>query len=150
MKKLVFLLLTAGFFALQACAPKDADIQKDVDTAIATVGGVTASVNEGVVTLSGTVATEDAKMGAETAAKEVKGVKSVSNNIQVVPPVIASVDALTEGLKTVLAPFPGVMGTVQDSVITLTGEVMKADVQKVIQAAQSLRPKKVENQLTIK
>ncbi len=150
MKKLLFLGLTVGLFALQACSPKDADIQKDVDTAIATVSGVTASVNEGVVTLSGTVATEDAKIAAETAAEEVKGVKSISNNIEVVPPVIESVDALTEGLKTALAAFPGVTGTVKDSVITLTGEIKRADLQKVIRATQALKPKKVENQLTIK
>lgn len=150
MKKLLFLVFTAGLFALQACSPKDADIQKGVDTAIAAVGGVSASVTEGVVTLSGTVATEDAKMAAETSAKEVKGVKSVSNNIQVVPPIIASVDALTEGVKTALAPFPGAIGTVKDSVIILTGEIKRADLQKVIKAAQALKPKKVDNQLTIK
>jgi osmotically-inducible protein OsmY len=150
MKKLFVLVLTTGLFSLQACSPKDADIQKGVETAIASVSGVSASVTEGVVTLTGTVATDDARMAAETAAKAVKGVKSISNNIEVVPPIIASIDALTEGLKTALAPYSGVTGTVKDSVVILTGEIQRADLQKVIQAVQALRPKKVENQLTIK
>jgi osmotically-inducible protein OsmY len=150
MKKLIIVLLAAGLFAIQACKPKDADIQKGVETAIASVNGVSSNVLDGVVTLTGTVASEDAKAAAETAAKAVKGVKSISNNIQVVAPVIASIDALTEGLKTALAAFTGVTGTVKDSVVTLTGEIKRADLQKVMQAVQALRPKKVENQLTIK
>jgi osmotically-inducible protein OsmY len=150
MKKFILVLLAAGLFVVQACKPKDADIQKGVETAIAAVNGVSSSVSDGVVTLSGTVASEDAKAAAETSAKGVKGVKSVSNNIQVVAPVIASIDVLTEGLKTALAAFTGVTGTVKDSVVTLTGEIKRADLQKVMQAVQALRPKKVENQLTIK
>lgn len=150
MKKLFLVILTAGLFAIQACKPKDADIQKGVETAIASISGVSSNVSDGVVTLTGTVASEDAKAAAEMAAKVVKGVKSISNNIEVVAPVIASTDALAEGLKTVLASFTGVTGTVKDSVITLTGEIKRPDLQKVIQAVQALRPKKVENQLTIK
>ncbi|MCU0387502.1 MAG: BON domain-containing protein [Chitinophagaceae bacterium] len=150
MKKLIFLLLAAGMFAFNACKPKDADIQKAVETALASVDGVSSSVSEGVVTLTGTVASEDTKAAAETALKAIKGVKSITNNIQVVLPVISGDDVLTEGLKTALAAFSTVTGTVKDSVITLTGEIARGDLQKVIQAAQALRPKKVENQLTIK
>jgi osmotically-inducible protein OsmY len=150
MKKLFFLLMATGFISLQACKPKDADIKTAVDTAIASVSGVSASVAEGVVTLTGTVASDEAKAAAETAAKAVKGVKSIANNISVVVPVISGDVVLNEAIKTAMAAFTTVTAVAKDSVITLTGEIKRADLQKVIQAAQSLKPKKVENQLTIK
>jgi hyperosmotically inducible periplasmic protein len=150
MKKLLFLLLTGSILSMQACKPKDADIKVAVDSAIGAIGGVSATVSEGVVTLSGTVASEAVKTEAETAAKAVKGVKSVSNEISVVVPVISGDVALNEAIKTAMAAFTTVQAVAKDSIITLTGEIVRADLQKVIQAAQSLRPKKVENQLTIK
>lgn len=150
MKKMIFLLLTVAFVSIQACKPKDADIKTAVDTAISSVDGVTASVTEGVVTLAGTVASEDVKAAAENAAKTVKGVKSVTNQISVVVPVISGDVVLNEAIKTAMAAFTTVTAVAKDSIITLTGEIKRADLQKVIQAAQSLKPKKVENQLTIK
>jgi osmotically-inducible protein OsmY len=150
MKKLIFLLLTVAFVSIQACKPKDADIKTAVDTAISSVSGVSASVTEGVVTLTGTVASEDVKATAENAAKAVKGVKSVTNSINVVVPVISGDVVLNEALKSVMTTFPGITAVAKDSVIILTGDVKRADLQKVIQAAQALKPKKVENMLTIK
>jgi len=150
MKKLLFLLLTGSVLSMQACKPKDADIKVAVDSAIGAIGGVSATVSEGVVTLSGTVASEAVKTEAETVAKAVKGVKSVSNEISVVVPVISGDVALNEAIKTAMAAFTTVQAVAKDSIITLTGEIMRADLQKVIEAAQSLKPKKVENQLTIK
>lgn len=150
MKKLMILLLAGSFLALQACKPKDADIKVAVDTAIGAIGGVSATVAEGVVSLSGTVASEDVKKAAETAAKAVKGVKSVNNGISVVVPVISGDVALNAAITTAMAAFTTVKAVAKDSIITLTGEIKRADLQKVIQAAQSLKPKKVENQLTIK
>jgi osmotically-inducible protein OsmY len=150
MKKLILLILTAGIFTLHSCKPKDADIQSAVQTAISAINGVNASVSKGEVTLSGTVASEEAKAQAETAAKAAKGVKGIINNIQVVLPIIASDDVLSAGLKTALAAFSTVSGTVKDSVVTLTGEIGRSDLAKVIEAVQALRPKKVENQITVK
>ncbi len=150
MKKLLLLLLAGSFITLQACKPKDEEIKVAVDAAIASVSGVSASVAEGVVTLSGTVAAEDAKAAAEAAAKAVKGVKSIVNNISVVVPVISGDDALNAAIKTAMAAFTTVQAVAKDSIITLTGEIQRADLQKVIETAQSLRPKKVDNQLSIK
>jgi len=149
MKNMMMWMVATGFLLLAGCKPKDADIKAAVDTAIATVSGVTAEVKDGVVTLSGTVASEASKTAAETAAKAVKGVKSISNTISVVVPQISGDDVLTTGVKTALAAFADVQAAVKDSIITLTGKVKRADLQKVIEAAQSLRPKKVENQMTI-
>ncbi len=149
MKKNIFFVMVAGLFALQSCKPKDADIQKEVDTAIVSVEGITAQVADGVVTLTGTVASDMDKNAAEASAKEVKGVKSVNNMISVVPPIISNDAVLQQGLQTALANFSTVQGAVQDSVITLTGTIKRADLPKVIEAVQVLRPKKVENQITV-
>jgi hyperosmotically inducible periplasmic protein len=149
MKKFLFLFLAAGLLSFYACKPKDADIKAGVETAISSVSGVSADVTDGVVSLTGTVASEEAKTQAETAAKAVKGVKSIANNIMVVLPVISGDPQLMEGLKTALAAFSGVTGAVKDSVVTLTGTAKKDDLQKIIMAVQALRPKKVENQITV-
>ncbi|HSK12665.1 MAG TPA: BON domain-containing protein [Phnomibacter sp.] len=147
MKNLIYSLF--AMLLLLGCKPKDADIQKGVDSAITSISGVSASVASGVVTLNGTVASEDAKQAAENAAKAVKGVKSINNNISVVVPQINADDLLNEGLKTALAAFNTVRAQVNDGVVTLTGTIKRADLQKVIQAVQELKPKKVDNQLSI-
>lgn len=150
MKKFLMVLWVAATLSLYACKPKDADIQSAVQTAITAVAGVNANVTKGEVTLTGTVASEEAKAKAEELAKAVKGVKGIVNSIEVVLPIIANDDVLSTGLKTALAAFSTVTGEVKDSVITLKGEVMRSDLAKVMEAVQALRPKKVENQLTIK
>jgi len=127
MKKLLFLLLAGSFLSLQSCKPKDADIKVAVDAAIASFGGVSANVTEGVVTLSGTVAAEAVKAEAETAAKAIKGVKSVTNEIAVVAPIISGDEVLNAAIKTAMAAFPTVQAVAKDSVITLTGEIQRAD-----------------------
>jgi len=66
---------------------KDADLKKAVEAAISAFAGATVSdVKNGAVTLSGEVADDAAKSGAEAAAKAVKNVKSVVNNLTVKPP----------------------------------------------------------------
>jgi len=145
----------AATFALAfaACGPKDADIKASADSAVA-MQGVTVDVTGGVATISGTVADETAKSSAEASVRAVKGVKSVVNNITVTPPPppvsMAPNDVLKAGADSVLREYSGLTATVADSVITLTGEVTKANLSKVMQALSSLKPKKIENKATVK
>ena len=88
-KKLSLLVLVAlalSVFAA-ACGKKDTDIQKAVQDKLTADGvtGVTASVKDGVATLSGEVADISVKNKAETSAKGVDGVKSVTNSITLKP-----------------------------------------------------------------
>jgi hypothetical protein len=46
--------------------------------------------------------------------------------------------------------YPGVSATIQDGVVTLTGEIKRADLQKLMKSLNTLKPKKIENKLTIK
>ncbi|HEY5969648.1 MAG TPA: BON domain-containing protein [Chitinophagaceae bacterium] len=147
------------FVSLAACNSKtsDADVKTSVDNAIAAnsnLSGAYADVKDGVVTLSGQVKDEIAKSSAETTAKGVKGVKSVTNNLTIAPPPAAPVeitadDPLKASVDNTIRTYPGVAATVKDGVITLTGQIKKADLQKLMMELNTLKPKKIENQLTI-
>lgn len=154
MKHMLAVALLMGTISFTACKPKDADVKANIEKALSSTPGVAVSVTEGVVTLSGEVADEAAKAAAETAAKAVKGVKSVENSLTVPPPpppvVIAVDDALTTAVKAAIAAYSTVSANVADGVVTLNGEIKKSELSKLMAAIQALKPKKVENKLTIK
>src|SRR5437588_10317517 len=81
----VFALAVAVMAA--ACGKKDADIQKSVQDKLTADGvtGVTATVKDGVATLTGEVKDVTVKSKAETSAKSVEGVKSVDNKLTTAP-----------------------------------------------------------------
>jgi osmotically-inducible protein OsmY len=162
-KKIMRMLLLPTFVlfvSLAACnsKPKDADVKTSVDNAISAnsdLSGTYTDVKDGVVTLSGQVKDEAAKASAETLAKGVKGVKSVTNNLTVAPPPAAPVeitadDPLKASVDNTIKAYPGVAATVKDGVITLTGQIKRVDLQNLMKALNTLKPKKIENQLTIK
>jgi hypothetical protein len=63
---------------------------------------------------------------------------------------VAQDDALTTGAKDATKDFPGVTATVADGEITLTGDITRAQLQTLMQSLNSLHPKKINNNLTIK
>lgn len=81
-----------GIFSLSACKhkPTDAEIQTTVQTAIANYTGISAEVKDGIVTLSGSVSSADDKANIETAVNGLKdkGIKSLTDNISVAPPLL--------------------------------------------------------------
>ena len=139
-----------------ACKPKDADIQKSVATAVAAYPGVSVTVADGVATITGEVADEATKAAIETAAKAVKGVKSVSNSLTIPPPpppVVINPDETlqqTVGAAITALNLPRVTAAVKDGVVTLTGEIKKADLPTLMQKLNEMKPKSIENKLTIK
>jgi hyperosmotically inducible periplasmic protein len=141
-------------FALAACGPKDADIKANVDQAISGVQGVTVDVAKGVATISGQFADSATRTSTEAAVKAVKGVKSVVDNSTVTPPpppvVISPDDSLKTNVMAALKDYPTLSADVKDGVVTLTGEIKRADLQKAMQAVNALHPKKVENKATVK
>jgi osmotically-inducible protein OsmY len=141
-------------FVVAACGPKDADIKASVDQAIAGVQGVTVDVAKGVATISGQFADDAAKTSTEAAVKAVKGVTSVVDNATVTPPpppvVISPDDSLKTNATAALKDYPTLTADVKDGVVTLTGEIKKADLPKAMQAVSALKPKKVVNKATVK
>jgi hypothetical protein len=143
---------------LMSCGVKDSDLQAAIDQKIQTtpeMTGVSASVKDGVVTLSGECKDDACKVLTENTVKGMKGVKSVVNNTTVAPPppapvTIAVDDALVKGVADATKDFKDVKATVNDGVITLTGEIKRSDLKTLMQSLNTLKPKKIDNQLVIK
>ena len=148
----VFASLIMLCLAVAACGPNDAAIKADAEKALAGVQGATVDVASGVATISGQVANDAAKAAAEAAVKGVKGVKSVVDNATVAPPpvVISADDSLKTNVAAALKDVPTLKADVKDGVVTLTGEVQKTALPKVMQALSALHPKKIDNKATVK
>ena len=154
-------ILFGMFFAflLVACGPKDADIQKEIATKLSDMPGVVVTVVDGVATISGICKDDAVKQNAESVIKAVKGVKSVVNNCEIPAPVIEAEVApveitpygvLNTSVNEIIKTYSGVSATVVDGVVTLTGNIKRDQLPALIKSVQELKPKKVENKLTIK
>lgn len=148
-------------FGMVACGVKDEDITAGVRAALAADASLsTATIavdsQKGVVTLGGTVDSDALKSKAEEIAKGVKGVKSVTNSLTVKPamkPIVVAPDTELKNAVTANLAKYGVTGLtveVANGEVTLKGDIMRAKLQDAIKAANEARPKKVNNQLTIK
>jgi osmotically-inducible protein OsmY len=142
---------------ISSCKEKDSKIQSAVETELknSNMAGVSASVKDGVVTLTGECKDETSKSAVESSIAKLKGVKQVINNCTVTPPppppvVISEDEALTRGVIDATKDYPTVKATVNDGVITLTGDIKRADLQKLMMTLHTLKPKKIDNKLTIK
>lgn len=157
MKKVTNSFLLMGVFVLaisfNACKKKvkDADIKAAIETALKAdpmSAGTMVSVDNGVATITGECKDDMCKKKCAEMAAKIKGVKSVVNNCTVaaafIPPVIVADDPLTIAVKDALTAFPGVSATVKDGIISLTGQIAKADRQKLMMVLQALKPKKVD------
>ncbi|PIF30355.1 osmotically-inducible protein OsmY [Flavobacterium sp. 9] len=146
-------------FSLVACGPKDADIQKEIAAKISALPGVDVTVKDGVATISGICKDEALKQNAESIVKGIKGVKSVVNNCEIAAPEPVAAPApveinpdavLTTSVNEVVKTYSGVSAAIKDGVVTLTGTIKKEQLPNLIKSVQELKPKKVENKLTIK
>ena len=138
---------------------KDADIQAAIETVLKADGDMSnmmVTVKDGVATLSGECKDEACKTKCEEAVKKIEGVKSVINNctiapvVEVVPPVT---DQLAQAITDALKDYPGVKSELKDGVLTLTGEVAKSSVQKMMMGLNALKTmglKKIESASLVK
>ena len=89
--------------------------------------GVGVSAHEGAVTLSGFIDTYAGKLAAERAAKAVRGVRAVANDIQVRLRMVRADDEIARDAAAVLATRfdlpPDVQASVHHGHVTLTGTV---------------------------
>lgn len=150
--KLLMSLVIAATLFFTGCKPKDAAIQAAIQAKEAI--SVTVAVTKGDVTLTGEVADDAAKANAEVIAKAEKGVKSVSNNITIKAlekPIVITEDlTLTKNVVDALKDFPTVKAAIKDGTVTLTGEIKKAALITLMQHLSALKPKKIDNKLTVK
>ncbi len=151
-------LLLAVFMLACSKGPDDATITSNVKAKIAAdspalANAVTVTTIEGVVTLTGAVDSDAIKAKVEAAAKSVEGVKSITNTLIVKPPITVSADpALKTAVTANLAKHKvsGVTVEVANGEVTLKGTIERAKLQDAMKAANEAKPKKVNNQMTIK
>jgi len=152
----IFLSASVLFFS---CAAKDSVVQANINEKFAATpecAGATATVADGVATLTGEVKDEDCMKMAATTAEGIKGVKSVVNNLTTTPPppppapAVSADNALSQGVTDATKDFPTVTATVNNGEITLTGSIKRSDLKTLMQSLNSLNPTKINNQLTIK
>jgi outer membrane protein OmpA-like peptidoglycan-associated protein len=91
--------------------------------------GVTATVADGVVTLTGSIETEEARGAAEEAVAAVAGVSSVDNQVLVEAPAAAAGSTLNETLGLAPITFDYLSAR-----ITPTGQTVLAEVVSYLQA----------------
>lgn len=151
-----WLLVLALFFSLGACKDKnnDGEIQSAIASKAGTdpnLAGVSATVVNGEVTLTGNCATEDCRAAAERSVKDIKGVEKVVNNIMVTPVQVTADEPLRNEMTQVLDRYDGVQGSVSGGVITLRGTIDDREkLQQLMMDLNALRPKRIDNQLVIK
>jgi osmotically-inducible protein OsmY len=163
MKKITIVLLSLVLpVSIISCGPSDDKINEAVKTALAgngALGTVTTTVTDGVVTLRGEVDNDELKALAETTVREVKGVKSVTNSLSVKPQGPSpeelkrlADEALQARVNDAFTRYKvtGITAAVTDSIVTLTGDIKRADLQNAMKAAMEAAPKKVENKMNIK
>ena len=160
MKRILAMIsIVALLFVLPSCKGKsDAELKTAAEAAILAnpdLTGTIVDVKDGIATISGELKDPSAQAAAETAVKGVKGIKSVTNITTVTPPpppvVITPDDPLTTAVKDAIKDHPTVSATVADGIVSLTGEITKADLKTLMQKVQSTKPKKVESAgLTVK
>jgi hypothetical protein len=66
------------------------------------------------------------------------------------PPATVNDDSLRSQLKDATKDFPGVTATVNNGEVTLTGNITRDKLPRLMQSVQALSPKKVNNNLNIK
>ena len=150
----MLLILTSISLSFQSCKSKvsDSELRTKVENALASTPDVLVTVNGGVVTLTGVVASEADRLSLETAAKsaDAKHIKSVVNNLTVATAPSTNVtinsndDDLNTKIKDAVKDFPMIQATSVDGVITVTGEVDQARAMVLKQSLDALNPKRVD------
>lgn len=144
--------------ALLSCKPSDADVEKAINEKL-NDPDIQVAVHEGVATITGVCDDEIFKKNIEKSVRATKGVKSVVNTCELAranqepaaATVIINSDAdLEKSVGKVVEAYDGVSATVVGGIVTLSGEIKKDKLQPLMQSIQELRPKKVDNKLTIK
>ena len=150
------LILAVGVATTSCKKVKDADVQAAAQMALAAnpdLADVSVAVLDQVATLSGTVKEMHPNLREKLLWQRLENVKSVAINIEVVPPApdFTAIDAaLNSGLADALKDHATVKAEVKDGVVTLTGEIRKRDLQKLMEKVNALNPQQVVNNITVK
>ncbi len=158
MKRILAIMAVMVFsMSLPSCKSKvkDADLQAAVQSALLSnpeLSNLSSSVDQGVATITGEVKDQATQASVEPALKDIKGLKEVINNTTVAAPVtetdsgpsITPDDPLSVAVRDAIKDHPTVQAEVRDGVVTLSGEISKANEKVLIQKINATRPKKID------
>ena len=160
--KLLMVAAIVTSVSLVSCKPKDADIKAAMEAKVKAdpdLSTVMVDVKDGVATLSGELKDNSAKAKVPELSKDVKGLKSTTDNTTVMAPppapvapvVITADDPLTRAVTDATKDYPTVRASVKDGVIAVTGQIAADKWRKLKMSLDGLHPKKVDGSaLTIK
>jgi len=163
MTKLLMAIAIAATIGFVSCSPKDADVKTAVETQLKAkpdMAGALVEVKDGVATLTGECKDESCKADCEKITQDVKGVKSVINNLAIMappppPPPPASMttmldEATQQKVKDGLKDINGVTVEFVEDKAVLTGSVTKANRMKIMQMLSAAKVKSDVSKLTNK
>jgi len=161
MKKMMFIMacVLATGLSMQSCKSNDAKDQEKVEKALhSDYASVSSTLKDGVVTLTGVVDSQAEKTAAGNLARSVNDVKSVVNNITVrsTAPAASTITYNDDNIRSSIANkltaegYKDVQVQVQNGEVNLSGEVKRDDLRRVMQIANETKPRKVNNNITLK
>jgi len=161
MKKMMFIMacVLATGLSMQSCKSNDAKVQEQIEKALqADYSSVSSTLKGGVVTLTGVVDSQSEKTAAGNLARSVKDVKSVVNNITVretapaAPAITYNDDNIRASIANKLSAegYKDIQVQVYNGEVSLNGELKRDDLRRVMQIANEAKPRKVNNNITVR
>jgi hyperosmotically inducible periplasmic protein len=155
MMRAMFIVLTV--FTMVACNNRSDDaIQNDVREHIGSsrntsgtnaYANVEATVNKGVVTLTGQCEGENCADSLVNRVKEIEGVKDVESNLQ---QTAAPTDfTLRTSVQTIISKYQGVQADVAGGVVVLRGSILREQLQPLMNELSTLQARQIDNQLAV-
>jgi len=148
-RNLNILLLCVTAFIAGCTSDKDikADIAQKAKNDV-NFAGVSYSVENKVVTLSGKCPSIKAKQKVQQAVKDINVINGIVDSIQISPVLLDNDFALQQAADSVLAVYPQVQANVKNDSILLSGKATKKDMGSLIAAIKRLNPAQVATKLT--
>lgn len=141
-----WVVTVAMILLLYACnAPlvSDDDILKSTEAALKEAfPEVHATVEEGVVTLSGSVANEASITKVAATVQAINGVTEVINEV-LARTIVSPNDALSNAVKEAIKEYPTILAIISDSVVILSGNLKTSDRALLLQKVQAVKPRKL-------
>ena len=148
-QKRIATFLFAAAFITSCTADKDikADIAQKAKNDI-NFAGVTYTVKDEVVTLSGNCPSVKSRLKVWQAVKDVTVVKEIINRVQISPVLLNDDFDLQQAADSILAGYPQAQATVKNHVVILDGKATKKDMDSLAVRIGRLYPGSIEVKLT--
>ncbi|MEO6917247.1 MAG: BON domain-containing protein [Chitinophagaceae bacterium] len=151
--KYTFVAMSISLLGLASCSskPNDEELKKELDKqmqANAMYSGISASVNSGIVTLTGECAGNDCATEIEKQLRQNEHLDSVNNQISMK---LQETDlTLRSSVLSIVSKYQGVEADVAAGTVILRGNISKAMLQPLMTELSSLQIKKLDNQMVVK